>query len=129
MRVGLGDLGLGDLRGVGQGKGQGRVDVRWREEGLVLGVEGDGLEGGRGLAVAIVHHGVALVVVPAQCGVWEGGMEGGRHREGGCVGRWRVWVVWMMSVCVCVCVCMRVCACVRMRWSSIGSGVGVWKGC
>lgn len=60
--VGLGDLGLGDLRGV-DGDGQWRVDVRRREEGLVLGVEVDRLESGRRLAVGVIYHGVALVVI------------------------------------------------------------------
>lgn len=62
VRVGLGDLGLGDLRGV-DGDGQRGVDVGRRQEGLVLGVEVDGLEVGRRLAVRVVHHRVALVVI------------------------------------------------------------------
>lgn len=60
--VGFGDLGLGDLGGV-DGDGQRGVDVRRREEGLVLGVEVDGLESGRGLAVGVIYHWVTLVVV------------------------------------------------------------------
>ena len=62
MGVGFGDLRLGDLGGV-DGDGEWRVDVRWREERLVLGVEVDWLESRRGLAVCIVYHWVALVVV------------------------------------------------------------------
>lgn len=62
MGVGFGDLGLGDLGGV-DGDGEWRVDVRWREERLVLGVEVDWLESRRGLAVCVVYHWVALVVV------------------------------------------------------------------
>lgn len=62
MGVGLGDLRLGDLGGV-DGDGERRVDVgRWKE-GLVLRVEVDWLESGRGLAVGVVYHRVALVVV------------------------------------------------------------------
>lgn len=60
--VGLGDLGLGDLRGV-DGDGQRCVNVRRREEGLVLGVEVDRLESGRRLAVGVIYHRVALVVI------------------------------------------------------------------
>lgn len=64
--VGFGDLGLGDLGGV-DGDGQRGVDVgRW-EEGLVLGVEVDGLESGRGLAVGVIYHWVTLVVVSRGC--------------------------------------------------------------
>lgn len=66
--VGLGDLGLGDLRGV-DGDGQWRVNVRRREEGLVLGVEVDRLESGRRLAVGVIYHRVALVVISCR-GVW-----------------------------------------------------------
>lgn len=66
--VGLGDLGLGDLRGV-DGDGQWRVDVRRWEEGLVLGVEVDRLESGRRLAVGVIYHGVALVVISCR-GIW-----------------------------------------------------------
>lgn len=66
--VGLGDLGLGDLRGV-DGDGQGRMDVRWRQKGLVLGVEVDRLESGRRLAVGVIYHGVALVVISCR-GIW-----------------------------------------------------------
>lgn len=60
--VGLGDLGLGDLRGV-DGDSQGRMDVRRWEEGLVLGVEVDRLESGWRLAVGVIYHGIALVVI------------------------------------------------------------------
>lgn len=66
--VGLGDLGLGDLRGV-DGDGQRCVNVRRREEGLVLGVEVDRLEIGRRLAVGVIYHGVALVVISCR-GIW-----------------------------------------------------------
>lgn len=64
--VGFGDLGLGDLGGV-DGDGQRGVDVRRWEEGLVLGVEVDGLESGRGLAVGVIYHWVTLVVVSRGC--------------------------------------------------------------
>lgn len=64
--VGFGDLGLGDLGGV-DGDGQRGVDVGRREEGLVLGVEVDGLESGRGLAVGVIYHRVTLVVVSCGC--------------------------------------------------------------
>lgn len=64
--VGFGDLGLGDLGGV-DGDGQRGVDVGRREEGLVLGVEVDGLESGRGLAVGVIYHWVTLVVVSRGC--------------------------------------------------------------
>lgn len=60
--VGLGDLGLGDLGGV-DGNGQRRVDVGWRQEGFLLWVEVDWLESRRRLAVGVIHHRVALVVV------------------------------------------------------------------
>ncbi len=60
--VGLGDLRLRDLGGV-DGDGQWCMDVRRWEEGLVLGVEVDWLESGRGLAVGVIYHRVALVVV------------------------------------------------------------------
>lgn len=60
--VGLGDLRLGDLGGI-DGDGQWHVNVGWWEEGLVLGVEVDRLESGRGLAVGVIYHWVALVVV------------------------------------------------------------------
>lgn len=64
--VGFGDLGLGDLGGV-DSDGQRGVDVgRW-EEGLVLGVEVDWLESGRGLAVGVIYHWVTLVVVSRGC--------------------------------------------------------------
>lgn len=66
--VGLGDFGFGDLGGV-DGYGQRSVDVRRREEGLVLRVEVDWLERGRGLAVGVVYHWVALVVVSCGC-IW-----------------------------------------------------------
>lgn len=75
--VGFGDLGLGDLGGV-DGDGQRCVDVRRREEGLVLGVEVDRLESRRRLAVGVIHHRVALVVVSCGC-VW---MMGGTEKEG-----------------------------------------------
>lgn len=66
VRVGLGDLGPGHLRGI-DGDGQRRVDVRGRQEGLVLWVEVDRLEGGWGLAVGVLQHGVAFVVVSCSC--------------------------------------------------------------
>lgn len=62
MSVGLGDLRLGDLGGV-DGDSQGSVDVRRWEEWFVLGVEVDWLESGRRLAVGIIYHRIALVVV------------------------------------------------------------------
>lgn len=67
VSVGLGDLVLGDLSRC-DGDGQRCMDV-WRgEEGLVFGVEGDGLERrGRRLAMGVVHHGVALGVVIPYC--------------------------------------------------------------
>lgn len=43
------------------------MDIWWWEEGLVLGVEVDRLEGGRRLAVSVVYHWVALVVVSWTC--------------------------------------------------------------
>jgi len=64
--VGLGDLRLWDLGGV-YGDGQGCVDVRRWQEGLVLGVEVDGLESRRRLAVGVIYHRVALVVVSCTC--------------------------------------------------------------
>lgn len=74
VRVGLGDLGFGDLGGV-DGDGQRHVDVgRW-EEGLVLGVKVDWLESWRGLAMGVVYHRVALVVVSRSC-VWREGNKG-----------------------------------------------------
>lgn len=66
--VGLGDFRLGDLGGV-DCDGERRVDVGRREEGLVLGVEVDWLESGMGLAVGVVYHRVALVVV-SRSRVW-----------------------------------------------------------
>lgn len=66
--VGLGNLRLWDLGGV-DGDGQRCMDVRWWEEGLVLGVEVDRLESGRRLAVGVIYHRVALVVVSHTC-VW-----------------------------------------------------------
>lgn len=66
MGVGLGDLRLGYLGGI-DGDGQWRVDVRWWEEGLVLWVEVDRLESRRGLAVGVIYHWVALVVVSCSC--------------------------------------------------------------
>lgn len=66
--VGLGDLGFGDLGGV-DGDGQRCVDIgRW-EEGFVLWMEVDGLESGWRLAVSVIYHWVALVVVSCTC-VW-----------------------------------------------------------
>lgn len=67
MGVCLGDLGLGDLGGI-DGDGQWCVDIWRREEGLVFRVEVDWLESGRRLAVGIIYHWVALVVVSC-CGV------------------------------------------------------------
>lgn len=68
MGVGLGDLRFGDLGGV-DGDGQRCMDIgRW-EEGLVLWMEVDGLEGGRRLAMGIIYHWVTLVIVPCTC-VW-----------------------------------------------------------
>lgn len=60
--VGLGDFRLGDLGGI-DGDGQWRMDVRWRKEGFVLRVEVDWLESGWRLAVGIIYHWVALVVI------------------------------------------------------------------
>lgn len=75
--VGLGDLRLGDLGGV-DGDGKWRMDVRWWEEGLVLGMEVNWLESGRGLAVGVIYHWVALVVVSCSR-VW---MMGGGRKTG-----------------------------------------------
>lgn len=66
VRVGFGDLGLGHLGGV-DGDGKRCVDVGRRQEGLVLGVEVDWLEGWRRLAVGVIYHWVALVVVSYTC--------------------------------------------------------------
>lgn len=68
MGVGFGDLRFGDLGSV-DGDGQWRMDVGWREERLVLGVKVNWLESWRGLAVGVIYHWVALVVVPCSC-VW-----------------------------------------------------------
>lgn len=67
MGVGLGDLGLGDLGGI-DGDGQWCMDIRRWEEGLVFRVEVDRLESGRRLAVGVIYHWVALVVV-SSCSV------------------------------------------------------------
>lgn len=75
--VGLGDFRLGDLGGI-DGNGQWRMDVRRRKEGFILWVEVDRLESGRGLAVGVIYHWVALVVVSCS-GVW---MMGGSRKRG-----------------------------------------------
>lgn len=66
--VGFGNLRFGHLGGV-DGYGQRCMDIwRW-EEGLVLGVEVDWLESWRRLAVGVIYHRIALVVVSYTC-VW-----------------------------------------------------------
>lgn len=72
--VGLRDLRLGNLGGI-DGDGEGCMDVRRRQEGLVLWVEVDRLESGRRLTMGVIYHRVALVVVSG-CGVW---MRGDRN--------------------------------------------------
>lgn len=81
MSVGLGDLRLGDLGGI-DGDGQWRMDVGRREEGLVLWVEVNWLESGRRLAVGVIYHWVALVVVSCTR-VWMVGetVEEGKRRQ------------------------------------------------
>lgn len=65
--VSLGDLGFGDL-GRRNGDGQRSMDVRRGKKGFIFRVESNGLEGcRRGLAVCVVHHGVALGVVIPCC--------------------------------------------------------------
>lgn len=77
--VGFGDLGLWDLGGI-DGDGQRCVDVGRREEWLVLGVKVDWLKSWRRLAVGIIYHRVALVVVSYTC-VWIMGKMGNRYRN------------------------------------------------
>lgn len=79
MGVGLGDLRLRDLGSI-DGDGQGRMDVRGRKEGFVLRVEVDWLESGRGLAVGIIYHWVALVVVSCSR-VWMTGEQSETETE------------------------------------------------
>lgn len=79
MCVGFGDLGFWDLGGI-DGDGQRCVDVgRW-EERLVLGVEVDWLKSCGRLAVGIIYHRVALVVVSYTC-VWIMGKMGNKYRN------------------------------------------------
>lgn len=69
MSVGLGDLGLGDLSRC-NGDSQRSMDIWRRKEGLIFWVENDWLEGcRRGLAVCVIHHGVALGVVIPGCSI------------------------------------------------------------
>ncbi len=67
--VSLGDLGLGDLSWC-NGDGQRSMDVQRGKKGFVFWVESNGLEGcRRGLAVCVIHHGVALGVVIPCCSI------------------------------------------------------------
>lgn len=76
--VGLGNFRLGDL-GCVDSDGQRCVDVwRW-EERLVLRMEVDWMERGRGLAVCVIHQWVAFAEVP--CGSVCMGKETGQLRQ------------------------------------------------